>query len=80
MSEVDPYKLILDINDVPRDLAPVDGNQQVSDLSGFPRIRVEGETTLSVSNEFQHANLMYNQSLSSFSLSYCRTKVHYFFM
>ena len=54
MSEVDPYQLILDIKDVPRNLAPVDGNQQVSDLSGFPRIRVEGNANLTVSNEFQH--------------------------
>lgn len=54
MSTVNNYVLELQILDIERDLPPVTGNQIVSDLSDFPRIRVQGVTPLMVSLFWPH--------------------------
>ena len=44
-----PYRLQLDLNDIERDNAPpVSEQQDPSDLSQIPRLRLSGNTTVAV--------------------------------
>lgn len=49
-AEIRPYRLLLDLNDIPRTLSSVvDGRQPLADLSVSPRIRRQGgENTATV--------------------------------
>ena len=48
-TDIAPYQLQLEVNDIIRS---IDGQQSISDLSSFPRIRVEQTTTAMVSHNY----------------------------
>ena len=48
-SVIDPYQFQLNLVDIERNLAPVPGSQELSDLSQFPRLRLFGNSSFEVS-------------------------------